>query len=312
MNNKSQKTFCYFPEVVNKLKPKDVKELPKPDPFFWFGTLLDGTGCFVPGTATLVPGTGCFQNRKGEYFIANGFHYTRGGTHYRITPIQLSQTVAKGLIESGSFNTEKIYNNLKRKKKYQKRVGQDRQLRKSETRFIKQVFDDSKNYRFDEFTKKQFVEARKKRLKAESKKNAKSAQKKLNKENDKQFKTEQRKAIAASNNVSLSQYKKSVKTHIVTESLAQSYSTSVDRITEIRTQRLKTQAMIIASLLWKRGRRRQRREQKPYTELRPIFQFDGIGLSGRTVFRRVVVENPRGGYARSGDPIHQVSTESKR
>ena len=308
MSKSSQKTFCYFPEVIKQLKPTDAKALPKPDPFFWFGELVPGTGCFVPNTDTLVPGTGCFQNKKGEYFIANGFHLTRGGTHYRITPIPLSQAVAKGLVESGNFNTKKIYDNLKRKEKYQRRVRQKRHtLKKSAIRFIKQIFDDSKEYKFDTFTKKQFAESRKKKLKAEKKKLAKAGQKKLGKEKDSQFKAEQKKAISASCNTDLKHYKSNIKTHIVTESLAKAFSTSTDTVSEIRTQRLKTQAMIIAGLLWKRGRRRQRRDPKPYTELRPIFQFDGVGLKGHVAYHRVVVENPQGSYARSGTPV-QVTT----
>lgn len=191
------------------------------------------------------------------------------------------------------------YNRAQQNRKRHKK----NQLQKSQIRLIKQVFDGSKEYKFNKFTKEQFAKAKRSKLKAKPKKSAKIGQRKSKKENDKLFKNEQNKAIVAGNNFVLSQYKRGIKTNIITESLAQTFDTSVDRISEIRKNRLKTQAMIIAGNLWRRGRRRQPAPRKPYTELQPSFELSGRGLQGSIVYKRVVVENPYGSYGRSGDPV---------
>lgn len=323
MNKTPEKeAFCYTEEgIVNE----NLKNVPKPDVFFPAGSLIPGTGCFFPGTDILVPGTGAFKQRKtGKITVASGFYLTEKGT-YRIGSVYRhwpEQSILKIILPTQSTEAwnNRIAPLLKEKKKkvkrkrYQKRFQRIKQkvmprlLKKKEIRIIKQTLDDSEKYKIDSFTQKRHAETKLRQFQKEAKKQAKKQLEKVKNKHGAWFAKFKQGVIDSINARLVVKYKRSIRKNIINEALAIAFATPIETVEEIRKNRAKTRTMIKANLLWQRGRRRQPAQRKPYTELRPVFEFDGLGLSGRTVFRRVVVENPYGGYARSGDPIHKVST----
>ncbi len=288
-------------------------------------------GRLIPNSQALdnnkqsIAGTGLwFDRRSLRFYEAVGIKKTKKGT-YRNVYERLPEFEKDGVayigttiwrrpkqayldLYKGRIRHIKEYQEPKIKKisKYRKRYERIRwQLKKAEIRRLKQTLDDSSQYKFDKFTQEQFAKAKLKKFDKETNRRYKNF---LREKGWSALKPEHSQdLIKKINNDLLVKYKKAIRENIIAETLSKAFVTTEETVDRIRKDRARIRAMIRSGLLWQRGRRRQPAPSRPYTALKPVWELDGHGLSGKIVYKRVVVENPYGIYGRSGDPVTVTS-----
>lgn len=341
-NKASEHTYIYAPRDIANGKIK-AKDFPKPDPFTYWGHLVPGTGCLLPGTNIVVPGTGIYQRRDGTKFIPDGFKLTRNGTHFRpvvppdekrCLPLrdETEYTHAAYQKELEGYN-QKLVKRTKPKNHYARmmaRRAENRQIKKSAIKLIKQTIRDSTSFKMNErhvsALLKEAKDAEKHRIDSETGRIVKAE--KIDK------KAAKKKAADKFVNKNF----KYTKADAVLSGLAPCFNITPFSLAKVRTSVRRRESMLVAGKLWERGRKkklnpRKKRWRRAYIDLPTESELSIIQSSKGTLeqycrlaaYRQKVdnlelslnLDKPRferifdysGGYARAGDPKKIMITE---